>query len=90
MAGKQKLWTPLDYVHYLAGWPPPENEPEVQQVPVPTPVYMPNPRTIDESAMFGMDGGYGGPALPPPIAPPPPDGFSGGGGMFFPDDSPFG
>lgn len=83
---KNRIPTPLEYVHWKAGWPAPEEEPEVQMMPVPTPVYMPNPRTIDESQMFGNDmnmGGMGGPSLPPPIAPPPPPGMSGNGGGFF-------
>jgi hypothetical protein len=90
---KNRIPTPLEYVHWKAGWPAPEEEPEVQMMPVPTPVYMPNPRTVDESQMFGMDqmGGMGGPSLPPPIAPPPPPGMSGnGGGFFAPDGGAFG
>lgn len=97
MAKKQQLWTPLDYVHFMAGWPAPENEPEMQAIPVPTPVYMPNPRTIDESAMFGDGFGGGNPYedasrsfLPPPVATEPPDGMSGFGGMFAPDGGAFG
>ena len=98
---KQKTATPLDYVHFLAGWPPPENEPDPVQVPVPTPVYMPNPRMVDEAALFGneMDMGMGnpydqslmgGPTLPPPIAPPAPPGFTGGNGFMAPEGGPFG
>jgi hypothetical protein len=83
----QKLMTPLDYVAFLAGAPPPPKEPEVQYQPVPTPVYMPNPQTLDMSQMPGM----GGPQLPPPIAPPAPPGFQGGmGGMMAPAGGAFG
>ncbi len=94
MAGKQKLMTPLDYVALLAGAPPPQEEPEVQQVPVPTPVWMPRPVELDQSAMFGGPDPYGEmnpgqPYLPPPIATPP-DGMAGIGGMFAPDGGAFG
>lgn len=82
----QKLPTPLDYVHFLAGLDAPEEEPDVQMMPVPTPVYMPNPRTLDESQIPGLGGG--GPFLPPPVATPP--GMQGGGGMFAPAGGVFG
>ena len=72
----QKLMTPLDYVAFLLGAPPPPREPDVQVQPVPTPVYMPNPRTIDES-MLDFGGGFGGPQVPPPIAPQAPPGYGG-------------
>ena len=90
---KNRIPTPLEYTHWLAGWPAPQEEPEVQYMPVPTPVYMPNPRTIDESQMFSNDmmGDMGGPSLPPPLAPPPPPGMSGNGmGMYAPEGGMFG
>lgn len=83
----------------MAGWPAPEEEPEVQYMPVPSPVYMPHPQTIDQSQMYGnqaplqdpMQGMGGGPALPPPIAPPPPQGMSGNGmGAYAPEGGMFG
>ena len=84
MAGKQKLKTPLDYVHFLAGWPAPETEPEVQQVPVPQPFWMPRPMEPHPSMMPWQDdpNPYGmsdpnQPFLPPPVASAPFD-----GGMF--------
>lgn len=87
---KNRIPTPLEYIHWLAGWPAPAEEPEVQQIPVPTPIFMPNPRTLDESALFPQDQ-MGGPSLPPPIAPPPPPGMSGNGmGMFAPEGGAFG
>jgi hypothetical protein len=86
---KNRIPTPLEYIHWKLGFPPPEEEPEVQMMPVPTPVYMPNPQTVDASAMYGNS--MAGPALPPPIAPPPPTGMSGNGmGMYAPDGGMFG
>lgn len=97
MAARQKLMTPLDYVAILTGAPPPPNEPEVQQIPVPTPVYMPNPRQLDEQAIYGDDpymaqDPYASqqPTLPPPIATLPPDGMRGGNGFFAPTGGAFG
>lgn len=86
----QKLLTPLDYVAILAGAPPPPREPDVQYMPIPTPVWMPNPLTVDTSQVPGLGGGFGGPQLPPPIAPPAPPGFSGAGGMLAPEGGVFG
>jgi hypothetical protein len=88
MAGKQKIPTPLDYVHFLAGLPAPIEEPEPLTVPVPTPVYMPNPQTLDMSQMGGGFGG--GPTLPPPLAPEAPPGFEGQNGMMAPSGGFFG
>jgi hypothetical protein len=85
---KQKIPTPLDYVHFLAGLPAPmEEEEEPMGIPIPTPVYMPNPQTLDMGAM-GM--GQGGPTVPPPIAPQAPPGFQGSGGYFAPEGGAFG
>jgi hypothetical protein len=84
----QKLMTPLDYIAILTGAPPPPNEPDVQYQPIPTPVWMPNPMTVDPMQVPGLGGG---PTLPPPIAPPaPPQGFSGMGGMIAPEGGMFG
>ncbi len=84
----------MDYVHFLAGLPAPDIEEEPNVMPVPTPVYLPNPQTLDMSQMGGGFGGgnSGGPYLPPPVAsPPPPTGFSGGmGGMMAPEGGAFG
>ena len=91
---KNRIPTPMEYVNWLAGWPAPEEEPEVQYMPVPTPVWMPNPRTIDESQMYGNQAPMAeptGPQLPPPIAPPPPPGMGGNGmGMYAPEGGAFG
>ena len=79
---KQKLPTPLDYVHFLAGLPAPEIEEEPQYLPVPTPVYMPNPHTLDTRQMMpnpmsgpSQPSPQQGPYLPPPVATPPPHGY---------------
>jgi hypothetical protein len=99
VAAKQKIPTPLDYVHFLAGLPAPVMEPEEEGmgIPIPTPVWMPNPQTLDMSQIPGLQGGgggnpydQGGPTLPPPIAPPAPPGFSGSGGSFSPNGGAFG
>jgi hypothetical protein len=88
MAKNQKIPTPLDYVHFMAGLPAPIEEEEPTMMPVPTPVYMPHPQSLDMSA---MGGGMGGPpAPPPPIAPEAPPGFQGSGGFFAPSGGAFG
>jgi hypothetical protein len=82
VATKQKIPTPLDYVHFLAGLPSPMEEPDPIIMPVQTPVYLPNPQpqTLDQNAFAGMQGGA--PQVPPPIAPEAPPDFGGGGGFF--------
>jgi hypothetical protein len=93
MPKRQKIPTPLDYVHFLAGLPAPIEEEEPVGIPVPTPVYMPNPRTLDASAMgLGQQASpfQGGPMVPPPIAPEAPPGFQSSGGFMAPEGGAFG
>ncbi len=97
MPKRQKIPTPLDYVHFLAGLPAPiEEEDDSMGIPVPTPVWMPQPQHLDPAAMGGggiMGGGQQQqqqPYLPPPVAMEAPPGFQGQGGMYSPDSGAFG
>lgn len=82
MATKQKIPTPLDYVHFLAGLPAPMEEPDPIIMPVQTPVYLPHPEPLSLDTGMGMDNPFAPPLVPPPVAGEAPPDFGGGGGYF--------